>query len=202
MLVLPPLVKADAITTDLIWRLSVAQYHQMIAEGILTEEDPVEMLEGLLVKKITKNRPHTLGTQLTREALAQLMPLGWYVDAQEPLTTQHSEPEPDVLVVRGNRRDYIKQHPGPSDVALVVEVADATLQSDRTLKMHIYASALIPCYWILNLQDRQLESFSDPIVSEGNTTYHHLRIYHEGDDVPVIIDGQEIAHLRVGQLLP
>lgn len=106
-------------TTDVpAYRLSVAQYHQMIAAGILTENDAVELLEGWLVSKMTKNRLHSLSTQLTREALAQIVPEGWYVDDQEPITMGDSEPEPDVIVVQGSRRDYTEQPTGDK-VALV-----------------------------------------------------------------------------------
>ena len=84
------------VPTDPIWRLSVEQYHQMIASGILTDDDPVELLEGLLVAKMPKNPRHRLSTQLTREAIARLLPIGWYVEDQEPLTILDSEPEPDI----------------------------------------------------------------------------------------------------------
>ena len=124
---------AVSLPTMPIWRLSVEQYHRMIRFGILTDDDPVELLEGWLITKMPKNPPHRLSTQLTREAIARLLPPGWYVDAQEPITTEDSEPEPDVVVVRGERHDYRDHHPREHDVALVVEVADTTLQRDRTL---------------------------------------------------------------------
>lgn len=94
-----------------IWRLTVDQYHHMIQTGILTSDDPVELLEGWLVTKIPKTRRHSLVTQLTREALANAVPDGWFVDAQEPITTADSKPEPDVMIVRGKRRDYVEGHP-------------------------------------------------------------------------------------------
>ncbi|MCU0495248.1 MAG: hypothetical protein MUD01_26980 [Chloroflexaceae bacterium] len=67
------------IPSELIWRLDVNQYHQMIQSGILTDDDPVELLEGLLVLKMPKHPSHTLTTQLTRDALARLLPPGWFV---------------------------------------------------------------------------------------------------------------------------
>src|SRR5947209_7884549 len=94
-----------------LWQLSVGQYHQMIQTGILTDDDPVELLEGWLVTKMPKNPPHRLTTQLTREALAPLLPAGYYVDDQEPMTTDESEPEPDVMIVRGTRRNYRDRYP-------------------------------------------------------------------------------------------
>src|SRR5205085_6956634 len=112
---------------DPIWRLSIDQYHQMTRTGILTDDDPVELLEGWLVTKMPKNPPHRLSTQLTREALERLLPAHWHVNDQEPITTEESEPEPDITIVRGERRQYLERHPAPSEIALVVEVSDTTL---------------------------------------------------------------------------
>jgi Uma2 family endonuclease len=173
----------------------------MIRSGILTDDDPVELLEGWLVTKMPKNRRHSLATQLTREALAGIIPQGWYVDAQEPITTEDSEPEPDVMVVRGNPRDYIERHPSPAEVALVVEVADATLQRDRTLKLRLYANAGIPAYWILNLPEQQLETHSDPTGEGEGANYTQQVTYRASDTVPVLIDGQEVGQLSVQSLI-
>lgn len=186
-----------------IWRLSVPQYHSMIDAGILTEDDPVELLEGWLVTKMPKNPPHRLSTQLTREALAYLLPVGWYVDAQEPMTLSDSEPEPDVMVVRGQRRDYAERHPGPGDLALVVEVADATLQRDRTIKKQLYSRAGIPTYWLIDLINRQLDVYTEPFVAGEQADYRRIEHYQRLEDrVPVWIAGQEVGHLTLRDLLP
>src|SRR5262245_43226358 len=92
---------------DLVWRLSVDQYHAMIWGGILTDDDPVELLEGWLICKMSKNPRHRVATRLVRLVLEGIIPEGWYVEAQEPITTTDSEPEPDVAVIRGNTRDYL-----------------------------------------------------------------------------------------------
>src|SRR5437899_3211819 len=112
--------RSAAVPAEPIYRLSVAQYHAMIRADILTEDDPVELLEGWLVVKMPKNPPHRLSTGLTRTALERVVPAGWYVDTQEPITLEDSEPEPDVAVVRGDRRQYADHHPGPQDLALSV----------------------------------------------------------------------------------
>jgi Uma2 family endonuclease len=180
-----------------IWRLSVVQYHHMIESGILTDDDPVELLEGWLVTKMPKSRRHSLVTQLTREALANAVPDGWFVDAQEPITTADSEPEPDVMVVRGQRRDYAERHPAPPHIALVVEVSDATLQRDQSLKLRLYAAAGIPVYWIMNLPEQRLEVYTDP--SEGS--YRHHQNYAPGDVVPLILEGTEVAAVPLKDML-
>lgn len=185
-----------------IWRLSIGQYHQMIQAGILTDDDPVELLEGWLITKMPKNPPHRLITQLTREALAQLLPSGWYVDAQEPITTEDSEPEPDVVIVCGNRRQYRDRHPQAHEVGVVIEVSDATLQRDRTLKKRIYARAGIPFHWIINLSENKIEMYSMPSGLTASPNYQHRQDYGLDDEVPLILDDQELGRLFVRDLLP
>jgi Uma2 family endonuclease len=112
--------------------LSVSQYHAMRDAGILDDDDAVELLEGLLVRKITKHPPHRLVTKLTRSALEAIVPPTHYVDSQEPITTDTSEPEPDVMVIRGAPRDFTTRHPHAGDVSLVVEVAEDSVARDQT----------------------------------------------------------------------
>lgn len=193
---------APSIPVEPIWRLSIGQYHRMVQAGILTDDDPVELLEGWLVTKMPKNPPHRLATQLTREALAAALPPGWFADAQELITTEDSEPEPDVVVVRGARRDYRDRHPGPEDIALVIEISDTTLQRDRTLKKRLYARAGIPIYWIVNLADNQLEVYSGPASTADTPDYQQHQVYTVDDDAPLLLVGNEVGHLSVRDLLP
>ncbi|MGA7954863.1 MAG: Uma2 family endonuclease [Gloeobacterales cyanobacterium] len=189
-----------AVPTELVWRLSVEQYHRMVRLGILSDDDPVELLEGWLVYKMPKNPPHCAATKLTRNALETIISGDWYVDTQEPVTLIDSEPEPDVVIVRGNTRNYLDRHPGAEDIALVIEVSDTTLERDRTSKKRLYARAGIPIYWIINLPEQQIEVYSEPVIEEA--TYQHRQDYALSDEVPVAIAGQIIGHLWVGDLLP
>src|SRR5713101_2463260 len=91
----PPTASETDIPDVPIYRLTVAQYHAMARAGILDEDAPVELLEGWLVQKMTKYRPHTLATLLVRRNLERLLPRGWYLDSQEPIAMPDSEPEPD-----------------------------------------------------------------------------------------------------------
>ncbi len=126
-----------SVPTDLIWRLTLDKYHDMVRAGALTDDDPVEFLEGWLVYKMPKNRQHSLATARTRKSLERVMPEQWYVESQEPITLDDSEPEPDVSVIRGTAESYPHGHPGPGDVSLLVEVADATLDRDRGWKKRL-----------------------------------------------------------------
>lgn len=191
----------STINANDICRLRVAQYHAMIDAGILTEDDPVELLKGWLVNKMPKNPKHRLVTQLTREALAKVVSDHWYVDAQEPITTADSEPEPDVVVVRGDRRHYSDRHPGPEDLALIVEVADTSLQRDRTTKKQLYAAVGIPEFWIINLLKDQLEKYTCPLPDANPPDYRQCQVYHSGDHVEFFLDGQ-FCRINVRELLP
>ncbi len=199
---IPRPAPAVAAPAEPIFRLSVEQYHEMIKAGILTDDDPVELLEGWLIAKIPKNPPHVLTTDLIRESLARLLPPGWHVNTQDPVTTGDSEPEPDVTVIRGAPRDYLERHPGPDDLALVVEVAHTTLRRDRGLKKRLYARAGIPVYWIINLPDRQIEVYTMPSGQAEEPDYQQRQDYLSTDEVPLIIDGCEIGRIAAREMLP
>jgi Uma2 family endonuclease len=183
-------------------RLSVEKYHEMIRQGILTENDRLELLDGILVRKMTINPPHRLVTQLLDEVLRRVLPEGWHVQTQSPVTLATSEPEPDGMVVRGGLRDYRDRHPLPSEVALVIEVADATLATDRTFKMALYAQAGIAVYWVVNLIDRQIEVYTEPTGAVERPTYAVPRAFGPLDEVPVVIAGHDSGRIPVADLLP
>lgn len=126
--------------------------------------------------------------QLTRDALARALPSGWYVAEQEPVTAEDSEPEPDVAVIRGTPRDYSDRHPGPGDVAIVIEVSDTTLRRDRGLKKRIYARAGIPVYLIINLPESQIEVYTEPTGEAEEPDYQRRQDYLPTDEIPIIIE--------------
>jgi Uma2 family endonuclease len=184
-----------------IYRLSVDQYHAMARAGILDEDAPVELLEGWLVQKMTKYPAHRVATHRVRRGLERLVAVGWYVDSQEPITLEGSEPEPDVVVVRGQTEDYRDRHPGPREVGLVVEVADASLRTDQGTKKRAYAAAGIPVYWIVNLKERQIEVYTEPHDTGETSDYRLRHNYGAADTIPVVLDGVEIGTMAVQDLL-
>ncbi len=198
----PTIQQPAAVPSETIWRLTVEQYHAMARAGILDEDDSVELLEGWLVAKMTINPPHRAAIVLISDALRRVLPAGWYIDTQNPITTEDSEPEPDIVIVRGSTRDYLDRHPPPAEVALVIEVADATLRRDKTLKMRVYARAGIVTYWIVNLPERVIEVYTQPISKGVDADYQQREDCREDDSVPLVIDGAEVARIAVSELLP
>ena len=190
---------SDALVPHPLWRISIERYHRMIQTGVLTADDQVELLEGLLVAKINKSPRHCATGRLVRLALEAVIPTGWFVDTQDPITLSDSEPEPDVSVTNVNRIELLDRHPGPDQVAMVVEISDTSLARDRDTKRRIYALAGIPVYWIVNLVDACVEVSWSPDDQAG---YVRRDQYRQGDAVPVILDGHEVARIAVADLLP
>ena len=124
------------------------------------------------------------------------------VDTQAPITLVDSEPEPDVVVVQGEPRQYLARHPGPQDVALVVEVADTTLLRDQGAKKRLYARAGVPTYWIINLPERRCEEYTDPLSGAEEPDYQQRHDYGIADGIPFVIDAKEVGRLTVAELLP
>jgi Uma2 family endonuclease len=189
------------------WRpppLTVERYHQMVRAGVLTTDDPVELLEEALVRKLPKSSQHSSCTQLARRAIQDLLPEGWHYQSHDPVTLADGEPEPDGAVVRGQIEDYELAHPGPAAIGLVIEVADTSLSRDRGIKLRSYARAGIFAYWIINLVDRVIESYLGPDPNATpEPTYTQPRVYRAGEAVPLVLPGVgQVGAVPVAKLLP
>jgi hypothetical protein len=179
-----------------LYRLTVEQYEQMIDRGVLTKNDKVELIEGLLVKKMTKNSPHIWTIGLIREALNSVLPVGWFLTFETPVLLARSEPEPDIMVMRGRVPDYFGRKPAPGDVSLLIEVSDSSLADDRS-RAPLFAGAGIPTYWIANIPEQKIEVYTDP----ADNAYRTRAEYGLDAEVPVVIDGREVARFPVRDLL-
>jgi Uma2 family endonuclease len=182
-----------------LYRLTVGQYDQMIRDGMIGENEPVELIEGLLVTKVGRNRPHIVAAKIGFEALTRVVPAGWHVAKEDPLVISNwSKPEPDLAIVRGNAKDYLERDVAAADVELVVEIAETTLAADRSEMSKVYARAGIAVSWIVNLVDRQIEVYTTA-SPEG---YQSRRDFTRGQDVPVTIAGRESGRIPVAEFLP
>jgi Uma2 family endonuclease len=108
--------------------MTVDQYESLVAKGVL-DGQPIELIDGLLVKKMGKNPPHVIASEAMRDELLPLIPRGWRLAVEAPLRIpDFDEPEPDLTIVRGTRDQYRDHHPGPADVGLLIELSDTTLE--------------------------------------------------------------------------
>jgi Uma2 family endonuclease len=183
-------------------RFTRTEYARLIDHGFLDEDEPIELLDGLLLVKEPQHSLHRTAVLLAARALEQAFGAGWFVQNQSPIILDdRSEPEPDVCVIRGSPRDYTEAH--PTRPALVVEVAQLGLGRARGRKAAAYARARIADYWIVNLVDRRLEVHREPArpgPARRSWGYADIKMVPPGATVtPLAVPA---AAVRVADLLP
>jgi Uma2 family endonuclease len=178
-------------------RMTVDRYLGLVEAGVLSEDDRVELLEGVVVAMTPSNPPHAAVVTMATRAL--LLAVGERASVRTQCTLvlgRFSAPEPDVAVVPGSDRDYLSGH--PRTALLVVEVADTSLQQDRITKAAIYAAAGIPEYWIVNLRESVVEVMREP--DRERARYRDTRACERGERVELVaFPGAPIA---LADLLP
>ena len=178
------------------------EYGRLIEHDFLDEDDPIELLDGLLLVKEPQHSPHRTAVLLAAKALEQAFGEGWFVQTQSAIILDvRSEPEPYVYVVRGLPRNYVDVH--PRHPALIVEVAQSGLRMARRRKAAAYARARIADYWIVNLVDRVLEVHREP-ARPGPAARHwsYASIETFGADATIAPLAAPAAGIRVADLLP
>lgn len=193
--------QAQLILPARVHQWTVEEYYRMGDAGLF-EGRHVELIEGKVIDMATMLSPHATSVTLTVEAVREAFGKGWVVRNQMPLRlSEISEPEPDVVVVAGNIRDFKDAH--PATAPLVIEVSESTLSYDSKQKASLYAKAGLPDYWIINLVQRQVEVFRRPIpdaTAQYGFSYGERYVYQEGDAVtPLALPKVPIA---VADLLP
>jgi Uma2 family endonuclease len=180
------------------FRMSIDQYEKLVASGVFSKRDKLQLINGILVAKVTQNPPHSVADLLCGKALGRVIPAGWHLRPDKPVRLPpDGEPEPDQCIVRGAERDYSGRHPGAADVGLLVEIADTSLAADREMA-RTYAARGIPVYWIVNLPDSQVEVHTIP-TDDG---YGLVQVFGPGAYIPVVLDGVEVGRIAVSDILP
>lgn len=161
-------------------RFTLDEYHWLVQQGFFGDER-VELIDGEIVCMAPTGPEHsTSNDRVSSKLILLLADKPYYVRVQNPLALGGHEPVPDVAVVPGSPDDYRQAH--PPTALLVIEIADTSLEYDRTVKMSLYASAGIPEYWIVNLVERRLEVYREPCSpapeTPFNAVYKSLRLYH------------------------
>ena len=199
----PASAPADPRAVPGSYRFSLAQYHAMIARGILSEDDGVELIGGRLIYKMSVNPPHAAGVRAVRRVLASLIdPDSLDLHQESPVSLADSELEPDLTVVARREDDYASAHPTPADVSLVVEVADVSLERDRLVKRPLYAAAGIAEYWIVNLRDRRLERYTAPEPARADVDQAARYATAETFAEDAALEHPDLGTVAVGALLP
>ncbi len=179
------------------FRFSREQYYRLGELGFF-DGKRVERIHGEIVEMSPIGWPHVASTTKTSEVLAALFKGVAWINQGNPIPTDDSDPQPDVMVVPGRIGDYTDH---PTTALLIVEVADTTLNRDTTTKAELYATANILDYWVLDLTHRELLVFRDPApLPDGGAAYRtHFTLDATESVSPLAMPG---ATVRVVDLLP
>ena len=191
-------------------RLTVGQVRAMVEAGILREGEPIELVDGVLVYKnrsaagddpMTIGERHNLVVKLLARLDAELAARGHHMQTQGPLTlSMHDEPEPDGAVLRGQPRDYTDSLPTRADTSSVIEVADSSLEYDRTHKLALYARAGVAQYVIVNLRSNGVEVHEQPVTNEAR--YARSVVLRPPDPLALRLGESECLTVDVSRILP
>lgn len=139
-------------------RVTVEQYHTFPERN--ENGRRTELIRGVVIEKTVKSPLHGSSAKWLYDTLLPLQSRGYVVFQDYPITLRDSEPEPDVMIVRGTQREFLDQH--PRTAALAIEVAITSLALDRA-KAALYAEAGVEEYWIVLARERRVEVYRNPV---------------------------------------
>lgn len=183
-------------------RWTRVEYERLVDTGVFRPGERLELVGGQLLVREPQGSPHATAIGLVEDALRLALGTGWLVRVQMPVAlADDSEPEPDVAVVPGTRRNYRDSH--PSRAALIVEVAEQSLAFDRRDKGSLYARAGVEDYWIVNLTRGVLEVRRQPVRRpSARYGWHYRQVQMLGPSASVSPLAAPTVHIAVADLLP
>jgi len=172
------------MTTQLIKRLfTVKEYHHMIEAGILTKDDKVELIRGEIVQMAAVGRRHTSHVKRLTELFYIRLLSRVTIGVQDPVELDdHSEPEPDISLLRRRDDFYESGHPQSEDILLIVEVADATAETDRNIKIPLYAEDNIVEVWLVDINEQCVVVYREPSFSG----YQNIQRFQRGQTLSIL----------------
>jgi Uma2 family endonuclease len=148
-------------------RLSVADYYRMAEVGILRPDERVELIEGEIIDMAPVGSVHAGTVDQMAKMFGDAVGDTAIVRAQNPISLDdHSEPEPDIALLRRRDDFYKSAHPTPDDILLVVEIADSSLLFDRNVKAPLYARHGIVEVWLVDVKGWRVTRYRNPLRGE------------------------------------
>ena len=145
---------------------TVDQYHEMARSGILSEDDRVELFAGEIVEMSPIGSRHASCVDRLTKTITMQIENSAIVRVQSPIRLgPRSEPQPDLALLKPRADFYAQAHPGPQDVLLIIEVAETSTDTDRKLKLPLYAKTGIPEVWIFELFTKQVDLYNPKAIS-------------------------------------
>ncbi len=194
----PPI---DTTAEESPYLFSTEEFYRLLESEFFPSEARVGLWEGRIYEKMSKTQAHAVAGDKVHRTLDRVLPGGWYVGGENPITVSANKaPLPDLIVLRGEPDDYIDHRPDPADVGLVVELSVTSLKIDTGPKLAAYASAGITAYWVINLVDRLIHVYAKPVAAEGR--FASTATVKLGETVPLTLDGVQVALIAASDLLP
>jgi Uma2 family endonuclease len=166
-------------------RFTIEEYNRLAELGFFHEEERVELIRGQIIPMAAKGTLHATLCRKSIRELSKLIANRATLQSQDPITIHpDSQPETDVAIIQNKDDDYLSSHPTPQDVLLLIEIADSSLKYDQEVKLPLYAEAGISNYWICNLIENCLETYSEPFQDNiGKFGYRRKIIYLPNETV-------------------
>ncbi|MBA3246596.1 MAG: Uma2 family endonuclease [Pyrinomonadaceae bacterium] len=159
---------------------SVGEYQRMAETGILTEDDRVELIEGEIIEMSPIGNRHAACVKRLNALLSRQLGQSAIVSVQDPIyLNDFSEPEPDIALLLPREDFYEQELPAASDVLLLVEVADTSIDYDRNKKLPLYARAGIPEMWLVDLSAHTITIYAQPL----NSQYQFVQTCERGEAI-------------------
>jgi Uma2 family endonuclease len=160
--------------------ITVDEFERMGKAGVFNLDVRLELLEGSIYELLPTGSPHAACVTILHQLLTLKFAGKLIVTSQNPIRLDDfSEPQPDIVLLRWRNDFYRNPHPTPTDVLLVIEVADSTVESDRSYKLPLYAKAGIPGVWIVTLPDETIELYAEP----ASGVYQISKTFKRGEEV-------------------
>ncbi|MFN9888998.1 MAG: Uma2 family endonuclease [Pseudanabaena sp.] len=169
--------------TSNIHKFTVQQYHLMHEAGVFTEGDRYELINGEIREMSPIGIKHAVCVAKTARLLQITLGDQVFVWVQNPIILRnHSEPQPDLAILKWRDDFYASALPTPEDILLIIEVADSTIAYDRDVKMPLYAANGVPEMWLFDLNQQTIEGYSQPSASG----YKRSQRYEQGDTLSLL----------------
>ena len=159
-------------------RFSSAEYARMAEAGVLGEDDRLELIDGEIIELAPIGFGHAACVRRLTGLFSRLLGDRVQVSVQNPIDLdEHTQPQPDVVLLRPRDDFYSSSHPTAVDILLLVEVAETSAEYDRQIKVPLYAQHGIDEVWLVDLRQRRVIVYRDP----SPDTYRTAQIFQSSD---------------------
>jgi Uma2 family endonuclease len=204
--IMATVTEPEAIESELMERpadITADEFFAMIEAQVFKPDRRVLLWDGRILEKMAKTVPHAFTSVRIGETLRRRLPADWWLWPENPIQLdQFHAPLPDITVVRGPIEVYPDEnrHPGANDVGLIVEVAVTSLPKDLKERAEKFARALVPVYWVADVQGHRMIEHRGPKIVDGVGTYDSVKTYGQADAIDLILDGRPVGTIPIAEL--